>query len=312
MPAWSTWSSMAELAVLSGGTARPPVRRANWVPYALLAPGLLWLAIFFVAPMVTLLSQSLQEGSVEAGYTFTGNWQIYVDALQKYWPQLVRSVGYAATATVAALVLSYPLAYYIAQKAGRWKNLMLVLVVAPFFTSFLIRTLAWRTILSDTGPVAEFARATGLTDLLQALALTNNDSLLSSKFAVIAGLTYNFLPFMILPLYASLDRLDRRLVEAAGDLYATPWQGFRHVTWPLSLPGVVAGTLLTFIPATGDFINSRLLGNTQTVMVGQVIDAQFLRVLDYPLAAALSFILLVMILALVSTYVRRAGTEELV
>jgi spermidine/putrescine transport system permease protein len=303
---------MADLAVLAPKAARTPRRRANWVPYALLVPGLLWLLVFFAAPMVTLLSQSLQEGSVEAGYTFTGNVGIYVDAIEKYWPQLLRSVVYAGTATVAALVLAYPLAYYIAQKAGRWKNLMLVLVVAPFFTSFLIRTLAWRTILSDTGPVTELARALHVTDVLQALSLTSNDSLLSSKFAVMAGLTYNFLPFMILPLYSSLDRLDPRLVEAAGDLYASPWHGFRFVTWPLSLPGVVAGTLLTFIPAAGDYINSRLLGNTQTIMIGQVIDSQFLRVLDYPLAAALSFILLVMILVLVSTYVRRAGTEELV
>ncbi|HEU5241262.1 MAG TPA: ABC transporter permease [Ornithinibacter sp.] len=304
---------MAEIAGVAGpGVHNPPTRRANWVPYALLLPGLLWLVVFFVAPMVTLLSQSLQEGSVEAGYTFTANWSIYVDALQKYWPQLLRSIGYAATATVAALVLAYPLAYYIAQKAGRWKNVMLVLVIAPFFTSFLIRTLAWRTILSDTGPVTEIFQKLHITDLLQALTLTSNDTLLSSKFAVMAGLTYNFLPFMILPLYAALDRLDPRLVEAAGDLYASPWQAFRHVTWPISLPGVVAGTLLTFIPAAGDFINSRLLGNTQTVMIGQVIDSQFLRVLDYPLAAALSFILLLIILFLVSTYVRRAGTEELV
>jgi spermidine/putrescine transport system permease protein len=189
---------------------------------------------------------------------------------------------------------------------------MLVLVVAPFFTSFLIRTLAWRTILSDTGPVTHIFQVLHITDLLQFLHLTDNDTLLSSKFAVMAGLTYNFLPFMILPLYAALDRLDPRLVEAAGDLYASPWQGFRYVTWPLSLPGVVAGTLLTFIPAAGDFINSRLLGNTQTVMIGQVIDSQFLRVLDYPLAAALSFILLILILSLVTFYVRRAGTEELV
>lgn len=291
--------------------SRPP-RRANWVPYALLAPGLLWLFVFFAVPMFTLGSQSLQEGTVETGYTFTGNVAIYADALGRYWPHLLRSVGYAATATVFALLLAYPLSYYIAQKAGRWKNIMLVLVIAPFFTSFLIRTLAWRTILSDTGPVTEVAQALHLTDVLQFVGLTNNDSLLSSKFAVIAGLTYNFLPFMILPLFSALDRLDPRLVEAAGDLYASPFQAFRRVTWPLSLPGVVAGTLLTFIPATGDFINSRLLGNTQTVMIGQVIDSQFLRVLDYPLAAALSFILLLMILALVAYYVRRAGTEELV
>ena len=209
-------------------------------------------------------------------------------------------------------MLGYPLAYFMALKAGRWKNVLLVLVIAPFFTSFLIRTLAWRTILADTGWVTDIAQATGFTTLLQAVGLTNNDTLLASKFAVIAGLTYNFLPFMILPLYASLERLDPRLVEAAGDLYASPWRAFRHVTWPLSLPGVVAGTLLTFIPAAGDFINSRLLGNTQTVMIGQVIDSQFLRVLDYPMAAALSFILLILIVTLVALYVRRAGTEELV
>jgi len=281
------------------------------VPYALLLPGLLWLVVFFVLPMVTLGSQSLQEGNVDDGYVFTANFGIYVDALQQYWPQFLRSFIYAGTATVLALLLGYPLAYYIAQKAGRHKNLMLVLVIAPFFTSFLIRTLAWRTILSDDWFVTEWAQRLGITNLLQAVGLTANDSLLNSQFAVIMGLTYNFLPFMILPLYTSLERLDPRLIEAAGDLYASPWQTFRKVTWPLSLPGVVAGTLLTFIPAAGDFINARLLGNTQTTMIGSVIDSQFLRVLDYPLAAALSFILLILIVTMVSVYVRRAGTEEL-
>ena len=304
---------MAEAPALSTGISDHRVRgRRNWVPYALLAPGLLFLFVFFVTPMITLFSQSLQEGSVEEGYTFTGNVSVYSDALQAYWTHLLRSIGYAATATVVALLLGYPLAYFIAQKAGRWKNVVLVLVIAPFFTSFLIRTLAWRTILSDTGPVTDFAQAIGFTSLLQAVGLTETDTLLASKFAVICGLTYNFLPFMILPLYASLERLDPRLVEAAGDLYASPWESFRRVTWPLSLPGVVAGTLLTFIPAAGDLINSRLLGNTQTIMIGQVIDAQFLRVLDYPLAAALSFVLLILIVTLVALYVRRAGTEELV
>jgi spermidine/putrescine transport system permease protein len=304
---------VAEVAAIGAvTTVNKPVRRGRWVPYALLAPGLLWLFVFFVVPMLTLASQSLQEGNVDEGYAFTGNVGIYADAIQRYWPHLLRSLGYAGLATVLTLVIGYPLAYFIAQKAGRWKNIMLVLVIAPFFTSFLIRTLAWRTILSDTGPVTELAQSTGFTTLLQTVGLTNNDTLLASKFAVICGLTYNFLPFMILPLYASLERLDPRLVEAAGDLYASPWQAFRRVTWPLSLPGVVAGTLLTFIPAAGDFINSRLLGNTQTVMIGQVIDSQFLRVLDYPLAAALSFVLLVLIVTLVALYVRQAGTEELV
>jgi spermidine/putrescine transport system permease protein len=185
-------------------------------------------------------------------------------------------------------------------------------VIAPFFTSFLIRTLAWQTILSSNGPVVDFAQKTHLIDVLQALGLTSNDQLMASKFAVICGLTYNFLPFMVLPLYASLERLDPRLLEAAGDLYASPFTGFRKVTLPLSLPGLVAGTLLTFIPAAGDYINSKLLGSTNTTMIGQVIDGQFLRVLDYPTAAALSFVLMVTIVVLVSVYVRRAGTEELV
>ncbi len=281
------------------------------MPYALLLPGLLWLVIFFVAPMITLASQSLQEGNVDDGYVFTGNVGIYADAFSQYWPQMLRSLVYAGTATLLTLLLGYPLAYFIAQKAGRWKNLVLVLVIAPFFTSFLIRTLAWRTILSEDGFVTQVARTLHITDLLQAIGLTNNDSLLYSQFGVIMGLTYNFLPFMILPLYTSLERLDPRLLEAAGDLYASPWQTFRRVTWPLSLPGVVAGTLLTFIPAAGDFVNAKLLGNTQTTMLGSVIDVLFLRVLDYPLAAALSFIMLVTIVSMVMVYVRRAGTEEL-
>ncbi|NYG05887.1 spermidine/putrescine transport system permease protein [Phycicoccus badiiscoriae] len=307
---------MAEIAAAVPGTGHPLPQprdsRRNWVPYVLLLPGLVWLFVFFVVPMITLGSQSLQEGDVDNGYTFTGNVAIYGDALQSYWQQLMRSIGYAASATVLTLLLGYPLAYFIASRKGRSKYVLLVLVIAPFFTSFLIRTLAWQTILADKYPVAGFARWTHFTDLLQLVGLTNNDSLLSSKFAVICGLTYNFLPFMILPLYSSLDRVDGRLLEAARDLYATPWETFRRITWPLSLPGVVAGTLLTFIPAAGDYINSRLLGNTQTVMIGQVIDAQFLRVLNYPLAAALSFVLLVLILALVTAYVRKAGTEELV
>jgi spermidine/putrescine transport system permease protein len=293
-------------------TPARPARRGAWTPYLLLLPGMLWLFVFFVVPMMSLASQSLQTGNVDEGYVLTWNFQIYADALRQYWPHFARSIVYAASATALSLLLGYPLAYYIAQKAGRWKYILLVLVIAPFFTSFLIRTLAWQIILTDNGVVAGFARWSNLTTVLQWVGLTNNDQLMSSQFAVICGLTYNFLPFMVLPLYANLERLDHRLVEAAGDLYASPSQTFRRVVWPLSLPGVVAGTLLTFIPAAGDFINSRLLGNTQTVMVGQVIDGQFLRVLDYPIAAALSFILMVTIVILVGVYVRRSGTEELV
>jgi spermidine/putrescine transport system permease protein len=304
---------MANMSATVGGAVAPSRKaRRNWVPYALLLPGLLWLAVFYAAPMFTLGSQSVQEGNVYDGYVVTGNVGVYPEAVSEYWPHLLRSLGYAATATIVGLVLAYPLAYYMAQKAGRWKNILLILVIAPFFTSFLIRTLAWRIILSDGGIVSDVAEATGFMALLNLLDLSNGATLLNSRFAVMAGLTYNFLPFMILPLFATLDRLDPRLMEAARDLYASGWQTFRHVIWPLSLPGVVAGTLLTFIPAAGDYINSRLLGNTNTVMIGQVIDSLFLRVLDYPKAAALSFVLLLMIVTLVGIYVRKAGTEELV
>jgi len=304
---------VAEIGALAAASEHhKPARRGRWTPYLLLLPGLLWLVIFFVLPTLSLASQSLQTGSVDEGYTMTWNWQTYTEALSLYWPQFLRSIIYAGLATTLALVLGYPLAYFIAQKAGRWKNLLLVAVIAPFFTSFLIRTLAWQIILNNDGVVTSFARRIHFTDLLQALHLTNTDTLMSSPFAVICGLTYNFLPFMILPLYANLERLDPRLVEAAHDLYASPVESFRRVIWPLSLPGVVAGTLLTFIPAAGDFINSRLLGSTQTVMIGQVIDGQFLQVLDYPTAAALSFVLMLTIVLMVALYVRRSGTEELV
>nr|WP_300152093.1 ABC transporter permease [Propionicimonas sp.] len=301
-------------SAVAGGTAPParPRRRGGLVPFVLLTPALIWLVVFFVVPTVSLASQSLQTGDIDNGYTLTWNFATYADALSRYWPQFLRSIVYAASATLGTLLLGYPLAWFIAHRSGRWKNVLLVLVVAPFFTNFLIRTLAWQIILTDGGPVAAFFRATGLTTLLQAVGLTDNDSLLGSQFAVISGLIYNFLPFMVLPLYTILERLDARLLDAAGDLYANGWNTFWKVIWPLSLPGVVSGTLLTFIPAAGDYINSKLLGNTQTVMIGQVIDAQFLRVLDYPIAAALSFILMIAIIVLVAGYVRVAGTEDLV
>jgi spermidine/putrescine transport system permease protein len=307
---------MTTVAHIPGGDTRAPVpvvtRRSSRVPYLLLLPGFAWLLIFFALPMVFLFSQSLQTGSLEQGYQLTWHFATYKDAISEFYPQMIRSFVYAGTATALGLLIGYPLAYTIAFKAGRWKNILLVLVIAPFFTSFLIRTLAWQTILSSNGPVVAFFRATHLMDVLRAFHLVVGNDLLNTPFAVVMGLTYNFLPFMVLPLYASLERIDIRLLEAGGDLYAKPFTAFRKVTWPLSLPGVVAGTLLTFIPAAGDYINSTLLGNTSTTMIGQVIDGQFLRVLDYPTAAALSFTLMLTILVLVTIYVRRAGTEELV
>ncbi|MGF1648145.1 MAG: ABC transporter permease [Kineosporiaceae bacterium] len=290
--------------------APDPAGRAGRPPYPLLAPGLLWLAVFFVAPIAVLFVTSLMVpvpggdiGQFQPALD-VGN---YAQAVTEYWPIILRSFWYGLLATVFALLVGYPLAYVIAVRArGRpaLQQFMLVLVIAPFFTSFIVRTLAWRQILADEGPVVA---------VLQALWLLPSDGrLTATSIAVVAGLTYNFLPFMILPIYAALGRLDLRLVEAGQDLYASPVTTFLRVTWPLSLPGVVAGTLLTFIPASADYVNATLLGNPATRMVGNVIDAQFFNVVDYPLASALSFVLMAAIVALVAIYVRRSGTENLV
>ncbi|MEV7421936.1 ABC transporter permease [Streptomyces sp. NPDC091212] len=298
------------------GPPDPPVRKASarkrLVPYWLLLPGILWLLVFFALPMVYQASTSVQTGSLEEGFQVTWHFATYWDALQEYYPQFVRSLLYAGTATALCLLLGYPLAYLLAFKAGRWRHLLLVLVIAPFFTSFLIRTLAWKTILADGGPVVGVLNSLHVLDVTSWLGWTEGSRVLATPMAVVCGLTYNFLPFMILPLYTSLERVDGRLHEAAGDLYARPWTTFRKVTFPLSMPGVVSGTLLTFIPASGDYVNAELLGSTDTKMVGSVIQTQFLRVLDYPTAAALSFILMAVVLVTVTLYIRRAGTEDLV
>ncbi|MFI6767236.1 ABC transporter permease [Streptomyces sp. NPDC050355] len=290
---------------------RTPARK-RLVPYWLLLPGILWLLVFFAAPLVYQASTSIQTGSLEEGFKVTWHFATYWDALGEYWPQFVRSVGYAGIATALCLLLGYPLAYLIAFKAGRWRNLVMILVIAPFFTSFLIRTLAWKTILADAGPVVGVLNSLHVLDVTSWLGITEGHRVLATPLAVVCGLTYNFLPFMILPLYTSLERIDPRLHEAAGDLYARPATTFRRVTFPLSMPGVVAGTLLTFIPAAGDYINAELLGSTDQKMIGNVIQSQFLRVLDYPTAAALSFILMAAILAMVTIYIRKSGTEDLV
>ncbi|MBD8869065.1 ABC transporter permease [Nocardioides donggukensis] len=280
-------------------------RRGGLVGYVLLLPAGAWLTLFFVVPLVTLVSTSFYDpaGSLELGYRVTGQVTNYASVLSDYSEQFLRSLGYAATATLVCVLLGYPLAYAIAFKAGRWRNLMLVAVIAPFFTSFLIRTLSWQLILADQGWVV---------DTLQFLHLLGEDGrLLATPVAVVTGITYNFLPFMVLPLYASLEKIDPRLIEAGSDLYASPFTTFRTVTLPLSLPGLVAGTLLTFIPAAGDYINAQLLGNTRTQMIGNVIQKLF----DggsYPEAAALSVTLMAVIVVLVLAYVRRAGTEDLV
>ncbi|MFP3987594.1 ABC transporter permease [Streptomyces sp. E11-3] len=291
--------------------AATPGRR-RLTPYWLLLPAGIWLAVFFVAPLFYQASTSVQTGSLEEGYQVTWHFATYWEALQDYGPHFIRSFLYAAVATALCLLIGYPLAYMIAFRAGRWRGILLVMVIAPFFTSFLIRTLAWKSILSDSGPVVSALNSLHLLDVTSALGLTADDRVLATPLAVICGLTYNFLPFMVLPLYSSLERIDPALHEASRDLYARPSTTFRKVTFPLSLPGVVAGTLLTFIPASGDYINAQLLGSPREQMVGNAIQKQFLNVLDYPTAAAMSFILMALILVMVTLYMRRAGTEDLV
>jgi spermidine/putrescine transport system permease protein len=280
------------------------LHRNRWLtPYLLLAPGLAWLAIFFLAPLGFLAYQSLQSGSFDFGYTFSWDWSNYWDAISTYKVFLVRSFVYAGLATVLALVISYPLAYWIAFRGGRWKNVLLLAIIAPFFVTYLIRTLAWQNILADQGVVVGVLR-----DLH---VLAPDGRLLATPTAVVAGITYNFLPFMALPLYVALEQIDPRLIEAAQDLYASKTKTFLRVTLPLSLPGVFAGTLLTFIPAAGDFINAQLLGTPKQHMIGNVIQSKFLELIDYPAAAALSFVLMAAILIGVAAYSRALGTERL-
>ena len=259
------------------------------------------MALFFVVPFYSLLSTSLYDpdGSVLTGYSVTYHFSNYADAFNQYKGQLWRSLWYSGVATLLCLLIGYVLAYAIAFKAGRWKNLMLVLVIAPFFTSFLLRTLSWKLILADDGFVVNSLQSVHL--------LGADDGLLATPFAVIAGLTYNFMPFMVLPLYASLEKIDIRLIEASGDLYASPIRGFFKVTFPLSMPGVVAGTLLTFIPAAGDYINAQLLGSPNTRMVGNVIQSLFTTQGDYAAAGAMSVTLMVIIVAQCSCTSARLG-----
>jgi spermidine/putrescine transport system permease protein len=278
-------------------------RHRSFTPYLLLAPGLLYLGIFFVVPLAFLVHQSLETGNIDVGYAFSWAWGNYWNAIKDYRGHFVRSFEYAAIATTLALLFSYPLAYWIAFRGGRWKNLLLLFIVAPFFVTYLIRTLAWETILADQGPVVRVLRDVGI--------LGADGRLLQTGFAVVAGITYNFLPFMALPIYVSLEQIDQRLIEAAQDLYASKWRAFVRVTLPLSLPGVVAGTLLTFIPAAGDFINAQLLGSPKNHMIGNVIQSKFLELTDYPSAAAMSFVLMAIILLLVALYARAVGTEKL-
>jgi spermidine/putrescine transport system permease protein len=326
-------------------------RRRGLIPYLLLTPGLLWLLIFFAWPLVQVFVASFWSGSVERGYSFSlSNWTNYPEALDGVMPHIGRSLLYSLTATVLTLLIAYPLAYAIASRGGRAKNLLLFLVVAPFFTSYLLRTISWKILLGDNGVVFGPLKDIGL--------LPDEFRVLATPMAVVAGITYNFLPFMTLPIYVALEKIDFRLVEAAQDLYAGPWrrsgmivggivggllalglglafgwpllvpvvvvaaigafigrflvsEAFVRVTFPLSLPGVFAGSLLTFIPAMGDYVNAEFLGNTESRMLGNVIQNRFLTQNDFPEASALSFILMAGILVIVLAYTRLLGKDDL-
>jgi spermidine/putrescine transport system permease protein len=277
------------------------------MPYLLLLPGFLFLFTFFVLPIINLAQTSTQTpiaGGDTGQYEQTFQFSNYINAFTENKEQFGRSFVFALLATILALAIAYPLAYAIAFKAGRLKNVLLVLVVAPFFVSFLLRTVAWKQILGEEGFFVPTLRNLGI--------ISESTTLTSTSFAVVMGMTYNFLPFMTLPLYASLERIDPRTMEASGDLYANGITTFRKVTLPLSMPGVVAGTLLTFIPAAGDYVNAAILGSPNTKMIGNVIESRYFKIVDYPTAAALSFTLMAAILILVTIYIRKAGTEELV
>jgi len=286
---------------------RGPTFRARFgraVPYLLLAPGLIWLILFYVIPAVQMFTYSVSTGTLETGFTMTFGVDAYATAIDRFGRQFLNSIIYGGLATILTLVIGFPVAYTIAFRGGRYKNLILFLVIAPFFTSFLIRTISWKILLGDEGPL--------LAPLKHALHVLPGDfSILNTAIAQVAGLTYNFLPFMILPLYVALEKIDIRLIEAAEDLYADRRAAFRRVTLPLALPGVFAGSLLTFIPAMGDYINADLLGNPSTRMIGNVIQNRLLLQNDYPVGSALSFILMAGILVAVAVYARALGTEQL-
>jgi spermidine/putrescine transport system permease protein len=295
--------------VTTQGAAAPQAhawrrRLASWAPYILLAPGLIWLAYFFIWPAVQMFLMSISSGSLDRGFSVTGTVKPYIDALTRFPTQWGNSLLFGGISTSLDFLIGFPVAYTIAFRGGRYKNLLLFLVIAPFFTSFLIRTISWQILLGDEGPVLAFFKHTlGI--------IPTGFSVLYSPIAVISGLTYNFLPFMILPLYVALEKIDGRLLEAAEDLYASKWQAFRRVTFPLALPGVFAGTILTFIPTMGDYVNAELLGSPKTRMIGNVIQGRFLGTNDYPVASALSFVLMASILIAVLIYARALGTEEL-
>lgn len=290
------------------------LRSGKKIPYVLIIPGIAFLFVFFVVPLITLfkISLSTKPDRLRPEYDFTWEWDNFGDAFTDFGGHLIRAFVFAGIATVLCALIAYPIAYFIAFKAGAFKNILLGLVMIPFFTSFLLRTIAWQSLLADSGPVVSFLEALSLDGVLDSLGVTQNGAILNTRVAVIGGLTYNFLPFMLMPIYVSLEKIDVRLMDAASDLYSSFRRTFSKVILPLSLPGVFAGTLLTFIPATGDFINAEFLGDPESKkVIGNAVRIQFLNQNDYPAAAAISFVLMAIITSLVFVYAKFLGTEDL-
>jgi spermidine/putrescine transport system permease protein len=287
----------------------PQIRR-RLTPYALILPGWLWLVIFFVVPTIAMLSVSTMTGDDLNGFKQTWHLSTYTDAWSSFHTQIVRSLVYGLIATALCLVIGYPVAYWIAFRGGRYKNALLFLLLLPFFVSFIIRTQSWEFMLEDNGMVLRVLRDLHLVGLLNNVGLLDNGQILQTQVAVIGGLVYNFLPFAVLPIYVALERIDPALHEASADLYANKAAAFAKVTLPLSLPGVFAAVLLTFVPVASDYINALILGGAKTTMIGNVIQTQYLTNLDYPRAAALSFILMGVLLVGIFLYARVLGTED--
>jgi spermidine/putrescine transport system permease protein len=279
-------------------------RHRGLIPYLFLLPGGLWLIVFFVLPMLTMASVALQEGSLSGGYRLTFNFGIFPEVLGRWDEQFLRSLLYGFVVAVLTMAIGYPMAYTIAFRGGRYKSILLLLVIMPFFTSFIIRTISWKFILADQGFVLGTLKDIGILD--------EGFRLLATPVAVISGITYNYLPFVVLPLYVALEKIDPRLIEAATDLYASRMQAFLRVTLPLSISGVFAVSLLSFIPAVGDYINAELLGGTrETTMIGNVVQTLYLQNNDYPQASAISLILMIGLLIGVVAYTRILRGQEL-
>ncbi len=280
------------------------IRRINLSPYLLALPGAAWLAVFFLLPISRQVVTSLSEGSIDdGGMNFTWHWQNYLDAAQQFAPWFIRSFEYAAIGTGLAILIGYPLAYFIVFRGGKYRTILLFPVIVPFLITYLVRTVSWQALLADDGIILGTMKHLGM--------LPDGAYVLGTTTAVVFALAYNFLPFAVLPIYVSLDRIDPALLRAAADLYANPLTTFRRIVLPLSLPGVFAGSILTFIPAAGDFVNAMMLGSPQRQMIGNVIQSRYLVTLDYPLAAAASLALMFLMIVAVTLYARLFGTEGL-